>query len=281
MTAQTGDAERMEPALNQPFQFSQSCLSDFDRCRRLFKLGWIDRLDWPAGSASLLDEQMMVAGQRFHRLMHQHFVGIDVERALSAEPEESALRTWWNAFREFGPPDLPAGALYPELTLYAPLVGHQLMAKVDLLAVDPGRRLVVVDWKTGQSGLDPARLRQSWQSCVYQYVAVEAGAAYAGGTVTPEMVKMMYWSTEYPASPVCLGYSAGEHAGARERLTEKIEEIASLPASAFVPCDDEWTCTHCRFRGYCLRGSAESLSLLSDDVADDGWDWSDASDLDL
>lgn len=261
--------------LKQPFTFSQSSLHDFDTCRRLFWLRWVEGLEWPAAPSSRADEMMLTVRQRFHRLLHQHFIGVDVSEVIAREPADSLLRAWWEAFQRY-PPALPADRHYPEITLYAPVGNHLLAARYDLLAVEEGRRAVIVDWKTGRQPPNVEELRRSWQTCVYQYLLAEAGAPYYGGSAPqPEAIEMIYWYAEYAASPVWLGYSHDQHQAHARRLAETIRLIASLPASDFVACDDASTCARCGYQSYCGRG-AGGIGLPEDeDIEEDVWDVSD------
>jgi hypothetical protein len=56
------------------------------------------------------------------------------------------------------PQNLPA-QVYPEIMLQASLDGANFLAKLDLLAVQPGERLVIVDWKTGLKKPSRAAMR--------------------------------------------------------------------------------------------------------------------------
>ena len=59
-------------------------------------------------------------------------------------------REWWAAYLASPPPDLPGSGSIPSWTLSVPLGAHRLVAKFDLVAIDPGRRAVIVDWKTSR-----------------------------------------------------------------------------------------------------------------------------------
>ena len=265
------------PAVQPPFVFTQSNLQDFDRCPRLFYLRWVARVEWPQTTLSREREADLLQRSRFHRLVQQWLLNISVTHIIEAEPAESPLRTWWQAFRDH-PPALPAGPRFPEVELAAPIGEHVLLARMDLLVAEPRRRLTIFDWKTGLFYPRLERLRESWQTVVYRYLAVEAGAPYFGEpAVPPDAVEMIYWFSEYPATPLALPYSAEEHTAAGERLRERVAQIASLPAESFTPCEDEQTCLFCPYWGYCGRAK-EGEALAGTDIAagpPDEWDWSD------
>ncbi len=267
-----------KPAVQPPFTFSQSNLQDFERCPRLFYLRWVIRLEWPQTALSREREQNLRLRARFHRLVQQWLLmRLDISDIIEAEPADSPLRRWWQAFLDF-PPPLPEDHYYPEIELSAPFGEHVLVARMDLLAVEPRRRMIILDWKTGLSRPSLEGLKENWQTVIYRYMAVEAGAPYFGApAVPPEAVEMIYWFSEFPATPLSLPYSAEAHAEAVERLRERIVHISSLPADDFRPCDDELTCVYCAYWGYCGRTRPEEASLEEGFPAgpSDEWDWSD------
>lgn len=265
------------PAIQAPFVFTQSNLQDFDRCPRRFYLHWVARVEWPQTTLSREHEIDLLRRSRFHRLVQQWLLNINVAPIIEAEPADSPLRTWWQAFLDH-PPSLPAGPHFPEVELAAPIGEHVLLARMDLLAVEPRRRLVIFDWKTGLFYPKLDQLKESWQTVVYRYLAVEAGAPYFGEPRVPaEAVEMTYWFSEFPATPLALPYSTEAHAAAAERIRQKIEHISSLPAEGFPPCEDVQTCVLCPYWGYCGRASPEEAPSIADIAADqaDEWDWSD------
>ena len=86
---------------------------------------------------------------------------------------------------------------------------------------------------------------------------------------------MVYWFADYAASPLILDYDRERHAEADRRLSEKIAEIERMPASEFLPCDDERTCGYCAFQSYCNRG--RELGEIVDELLpeEEVWDLSD------
>ena len=85
-------------SLPKNFQFSQSSLQDFETCPRRFQLRYLRQLSWPAIESEPIQEAERLAqlGTDFHRLVHQHLVGIDeetLETSLSsAQPELKILK---------------------------------------------------------------------------------------------------------------------------------------------------------------------------------------------
>ena len=114
------------------------------------------------------------------------------------------------------------------MTLATPLGAHRLSAKYDLLALEPGRRAVIVDWKTERKRPTRVQLAARMQTRVYRYVLVEAGAALNGGhPIEPEQVTLVYWFAEFPAEPEVLPYDSAQHADDAAFLARLVDDIAA------------------------------------------------------
>ena len=245
-------------------RFSQASLQDFHDCRRRFELRYIDRLDWPAleSEPALEHEAQMRLGAQFHRLVQQHLLGLDPAR-IGASIRDPLLRGWWQNYLDHPIPDLPA-LRRPEYVLTAPVAGHRLLAKFDLLAVDPGERAVIVDWKTSPRPQGRRWLAERLQTLVYRFIAVEATAHLNGGVpFKPEQVSLVYWFAGDPESAEVFEYTSAEHDLARERLAGVITEIAGLESGGFPLTDDFRTCRFCVYRSLCGRGATRLESWSS------------------
>lgn len=277
-------------ALPADLQFSQGSLQDYVDCPRRFQLRYVERRRWPAVKAepALESERHLQLGAAFHRLIQQHLTGIPAKR-LKRTANEPELRRWWRNYLESGPADLPR-ARYPEVELSAPLSlrsqtpdsesaqGFRLVAKYDLVAVEPGKRAVIVDWKTNRKRPGRKWLSKRLQSRVYPYLLVRAGAQLNGEkSIEPEQVTMLYWFANFPARPERFSYDAAQHMADERRLTKLVEEIEgkarNLEGEAFQKASDERHCRYCRYRSLCQRGveagsfdEAEGEASLSDGI---------------
>ena len=237
--------------LRANFQFSQSSLHDYQECPRRFDLRYMQRLAWPGVEVEpIMDkEQFMRQGAAFHRLMHQYHLGVPIAPLLNTEN----LKLWWANFEQH-PPQVPAKP-YPEIPLSIRLGDHGLLAKFDLLAIEPGQRAVIVDWKTS-----PKRPRRQWlenhiQTRVYRYLLVKAGTLFNGGTpIDPAQVEMIYWFANFPDQMECLPYSAAQFEADEIFLTRLLHEIATR--SEFPLTEDTKRCRFCVYRSLCERGFA-------------------------
>jgi hypothetical protein len=251
------------------FQFSQASLQDYVDCPRRFQLRYLKKLAWPAVEAEPLEEQeaRIQLGLEFHRMVQRHLMGIPVD-VLEKYLVDDHLTTWWQNYKVYRPYE-QRGQTYTELMLTLPVLAYRLSAKFDLLIVNPGNRLLIVDWKTTQFLPRKVQLEQRMQTRVYRYVCALAGAhLYHGHPLKPEEIEMMYWFPQFPASPIRLPYTAEHYEADHCTLTGLITEIQDLPDDEFRLTTDTRRCAYCRFRTYCGTGEnagrIESYEQVSD-----------------
>lgn len=263
-------------------RLSQSALSAFSRCARRYYLRFVRRLEWPAPLTGSEQEweRSLRRGESFHLLIQQQALGMDVDRIVTAAQDDELAR-WWKSWRRWAPAP-PAGRLFTELELEVAAAGCRLVARFDRLVVDDDGAIHIVDWKTGAASTAEV-LQRSWQTAVYRYVALEAGAVLTGGVPAgrgepdAESVRFTYWQTAAPEEPILLGYSVADHERARTRLETALQRIeALLPGgeSAFPRTDDVTACRHCPYRSYCERGREAPVGLdfdVDEDAEADGW----------
>jgi len=264
-------------SLPPDFQFSQASLQDYVDCPRRFQLRYLLRVDWPAIEAepALESERHLQQGNAFHRLVHQHTLGIPEERLLDAVADED-LRRWWYNYLTLPPADLPT-TRYPEVVLSAPLGGYRLVAKYDLVAVDAGQRITVVDWKTYRKRPRLKWLGERLQTRVYPYLLVQAGTHLnAGLPLQPEQVAMIYWYANFPGMPERLPYDAARYEADGAYLASLVEEIEGeverLGEADFPLTFQERRCNYCPYRSLCRRGAqAGAIEEIEEelDVSDD------------
>jgi len=250
----------------EDFQFSQASLQDYVDCRRRFQLRYLLELAWPAPAAEPADEYEahLRDGEAFHRLIHQHQLGLPAERLtaqaeagvkIEAEVEPvSHLAAWWQGYLAAGPSDLPP-VRFPEVTLSAPVGSHRLLAKYDLVAVEPGRRAVIVDWKTSQR-----RPSIAWLSgrLANPRLPLRAGArrraSQPGAAIAPDQVEMIYWFAAFPDQPERLRYDRTQDEADGRYLASLIAEIAAATDDDFPLTDDARRCRFCPYRSLCDAG---------------------------
>jgi len=247
-------------ALPAGFTFSQASLQDYSDCPRRFQLRYVLGVRWPAAPAPQASEWEKRAqqGAAFHRLVHQHTVGIP-HSALTESIADPDLRAWWQAYLDTPPPNLPVEVRRSEVRLSVPMDKHRLMARYDLLAIAPGHRAVIVDWKTSQRRPLSSQLETRWQTRVYRYVLTEAGRELNGGMdLVPERVELVYWFTNYPQQTERLPYDESQYAGDRAALLSAIAEIAAQEQDTWTLTQDLKHCRYCTYRTLCEQGLVET-----------------------
>lgn len=247
--------------LPEDFQYSQASLQDFVDCPQRFQLRYLLRVAWPAAAAEPIEEheRRVQLGLAFHRMVQQQLVGIP-EARLGTMATDPDLERWWRNYCVYRPADvLPAdmSSRYPEVTLTAALAGHRLVAKYDLVVVQPGVRAVILDWKTSPVRTKPVTLKARLQTRVYRYLLVRSGVHLnERHPLDPAAVAMIYWFAEHPESPVRLPYDDKQYQADEAYLTGLIQQIKGMDDEAFALTGDEKRCRFCSYRSYCNRGVA-------------------------
>ncbi len=263
---------------------SQSSLQDFVECERRYQLRYLLQLAWPAPQAEpmLENELRLRRGAAFHRLLHQHYLGIPRER-LEAGRMTPPLDRWWRAHQSSVPPllaELGEGLrLYPEITLAGAFHGRRLFARYDLLAVVPGERVLIFDWKTGSRRPRRAWMQARLQTRLYPFLMTLSGAFLNRGQPwQPEQIEMLYWFAEAPADPMRFPYSRAQQQADQTFLRTLLERLKHLPADTPLPLtEDERACRFCVYRSLCARGVQaapldESLPEEADPQAAPAWE---------
>lgn len=251
------------------FHFSQGTLQDFSDCKRRFLLRYIKELAWPAivADPALEHERHLQLGIQFHRLVQQHQIGIPADSLSPLAQGASELERWWQNYLRFGPQDLPR-LRYPEMALSAPLGPYRLVAKFDLIALEPGARAVIVDWKTSKKP-QKTWLAQRLQTRVYRYLLVQSGAHLnAGKRVEPEQVEMIYWFASEPQTQERFAYGRKQFDADEAFLLGLVQQIGQLGEEAFTLTSDERGCRFCSYRSLCERGVQAGEAGPEDEVAE-------------
>lgn len=253
--------------LPDDFVYSQSSLQDYVDCRRRFLLRYVLHLSWPAAvtEPEAERERFLRLGNSFHRMIQQHILGIP-EEILGAQLTVDLSR-WWENYLRFpvvGLPDMRRA----EVMVSAPLDGRRLEAKFDLLAIDPGERAVIVDWKTSRRRPSPQSLTDRLQSKVYPFLLVQTAQDVGfGARILPEQIEMIYWFADFPQEPHRFTYSRAQFQTDERALTALVDEIERLEEQEFNRTTEEARCNYCPYRSLCRRGtSAGEYRAWNEDV---------------
>ena len=239
---------------------SQSSLQDFVDCPRRFELRYLKKLNYPAAETEpiLENEKHMQEGAQFHRLVHEHLLGMPVEK-LHLLANTPKLRRW---FENYLNADLRLAdyTLHPEFTLSAPLGNLRLVAKYDLVAVQKNEgtrgasQVIILDWKTYRRRPRDEWLATRLQTRVYRSLLVQSGAYLNEGVpFKPEQLEMIYWFADFPNEPARFKYDATLFNRDWDTLAKLTEEIVS--AAEYPKTEELIRCSYCPFRSYCERGS--------------------------
>jgi hypothetical protein len=252
-------------SLSKTFQFSATSLQDYAECPRRFQLRYLLEVAWPAPEAEPVGEQERYGrlARDFHRLAHQHLLGIPAE-TLSAMVYDADLERWWRAYLAYAA-TLSGAGVTPEIGLSTALAGYRLVAQYDAIVVgqagDP-TRFLIVDWKTYRQRPTRTWLAERLQTRVYPLVLVQAGAPLNGGdAIQPGQIEMRYWLAEYPTSPETFSYDGPAYQSDLDYATNLIAEIAGRAASqggradVWPLTDDVRRCRFCNYRSLCRRGT--------------------------
>ncbi len=228
---------------------SRSKLADFLGCRRRFQLRYIERLAWPIPPLEGRGEEARGLGQRFHQILHRHFLGLVVGEEVNEDPR---LRQWWERFKNQGPA-LPPGEQLPELTMTIPIGRHLLTGRFDLLLL--GEEIAhVYDWKTDKQPRAQTELEADLQTRLYLALIAE-GSQAMGRPIRPEQIFLTYWYVNEPTSSVTFRYSQPWHARNWTYLQELIADLEQQLASAgeWPLTEDLEQCARCAYQIYCNR----------------------------
>lgn len=272
----------MPTLLPTRFRYTQNNLSDFLDCRRRFYLRHLAQQPWPATDATneqaLAYERRLRAGVALHRWIERYWLGA-IDPALDSPEGDADVLALWSRFVATDFTFLPAQR-NPELALSCELDARRLYARFDLLAIEPGRA-VIVDWKAARNVA-----YQDWasrlQTRVYLFVLVEAGDPYHDGVrLKPAQCEMRYWLGNAEQPWVTVAYSDEQHEANRTYLSQLAGDVFGLSRMDDFPMtDDARQCALCGYRTLCKRDHPIGLrESQQDDLHDEDRDIIDARDV--
>lgn len=263
----------MEPLEER--HLSAMALNIYRQCPLRFRYRYLENLYWSRLWGSSPEERRALErGQHFHLLARRYYSG--VEPAEIADPlEQQELEGWMHQLRDFLPRTLDR-SFYPELDLRLNRPDLRLVAKFDLVVVDPDGSATIYDWKTEKRFPRRTYLVKNMQTVVYRYMLCAAGGAYSPqGRFKPEQVSMIYWNPLYPHRWERLPYSEAQYLLDEQYLTNLVGEILRTPREMFTATANQRTCRHCEYQMICHGRRAEQVDLEDEEELFDAtlsWD---------
>jgi hypothetical protein len=249
--------------LPEGFLFSQSNLQDYVDCRRRFQLRHILQQPWPAVEAEpyLENERLIEQGAKFHKIVHQHLIGVSEAQISQSIAGDGVMHLWWSNYLH-SINDGILGFIYEkgnlrfeEITMSIPVGDFRLVAKYDLLIIQPGNKLVILDWKTSQNHPKRRWLADRMQTHIYPYVLTIAATGFVGGNPPdPSQIEMIYWFANQPEQPESFPSNQSSYLEDARQLTNLIATINSISEPVFPLTPDIKRCLFCTYRSLCNRG---------------------------
>lgn len=232
----------------QPISISQSTLTVLTNCPRKFQYSYLEKINLPPDPKN---EQSRILGSRFHQLMQQREMGMNIDRILESEP---VLQKWMNNFRAIAPEVFnPPEKVFRKSEYYIAdsLLDFQLIAIYDLLSTD-SEELEIFDWKTYARPASEKVLTESWQTRLYLYIAAEIFGH------EPEAISITYWFVQSTEKvKIKLSYSKKWHQLIKSELTEVltnldlwIKNYKNQESFPQLP-NPRNTCESCQYHSFC------------------------------
>ncbi|MCD6302239.1 MAG: PD-(D/E)XK nuclease family protein [Anaerolineae bacterium] len=258
--------------LPEGYLFSQHSLNTYSRCKRRFWLRYVARMPWPVPQDDdpLAYEAHLERGRILHQWIQRDLLGLPVAAQASSDDK---LGLWWQRYQAFDWGLVPSDVREPELPVTVVLGGHRLYARYDLVALDRGGQVMVVDWKTLETPPSRNVLERRVQTRVYLYTLARVASSLLGGEdVSPERISMLYWFTNRPNEPTVISYGQQAYQTDALRLEAMMTEISQQPREAFRRTDQPRQCATCNYRTLCQRGDialdpTAAYDWLDDDLA--------------
>jgi len=219
-------------------------------------------------------------GNGFHRLVHQHQLGISLDRLTSIAQADPELDAWWQSYLLSGVRGLPEER-HPEVRIRSNFAGWPVVGNYDLLAVNPGQEVVIVDWKTSRRLPRREQMQVRLQTRIYPALLVQSDSGLNHEeAIEPEMIRMRYWFPEFPDQPIDFKYDQDRFQQDVEMINELITRVAAMEEAGLIKTEQLERCRFCLYRSLCDRGEAAGPvdSLLEDPLEVDGA-WEDSFDF--
>ncbi|MBB6214050.1 CRISPR/Cas system-associated exonuclease Cas4 (RecB family) [Anaerosolibacter carboniphilus] len=244
--------------------FSQYGLQLFQGCPLRFKKRYLEGLTWKLNRLANSDVfHGQEQGRLFHILAERYFLGIPT--GIEKIHQEKTLHQWMEALKLFLPV-LPENQYFPEFELRLHKGEVKLQGKYDLIRVDREGKVTIFDWKTEEKILSLPKVQRSFQTILYRFLMVEAGAAILRETVKPENIHMIYWQPNHPGKAIKLAYTTELYEQDKKFLESMIKEIKAFDFDAYhKEQTDVKICRYCEYHSICHKQPGNYDRILTED----------------
>ena len=261
------------------FHYSQSSLQDFKDCNRRFYLRYIKKIKWPAVQSEPIqeNENYIVDGTALHEFIYQYLIGIPDDKIINTI-FSSRVNIWWDNFLSLIKNDSSFAndrfLRLPEFTLVGMIGGYKLIAKYDLLVIQPDGIVFIYDWKTSQKKPKREWLTNRIQTKIYPALFLLSGQHLIRNEINPDDVTMNYWFANQSGQVESIEYSESKF---NQDLNDLKDLITAIDQSAmsqteidFPVTEDTHKCGFCVYRSLCGTGvQAGSLDDYQDDTIEE------------
>ena len=204
---------------NPPYwlHLSQAHLNLLATCPPRFQHIYLDRL---AGYLKPENQEKQAWGTRFHLLMQQRELGLNVDSLLQEDAEmlnslRALLQTAPEIFRAN-----PVDFREAEHSRTLQKSDYLLTVVYDLLIAN-SREAKIYDWKTYLQPPNTKELANNWQTRLYLYLLAETS------NYLPEQISFTYWFVKLPRKPqsVCFQYNSQQHQKNEADLSQLLQQL--------------------------------------------------------
>jgi hypothetical protein len=245
------------------FLFNQGNLQDYMDCQRRFQLRHMLHQAWPAIEVEpfLEFERISELGSRFHKIVRQQLSGVPESSIDLSVSEDEVLQDWWENYKHSINDGIlkqiqqVGNKLYVEQILTIPLGKFRLIAKYDLLVIQPDGKILIIDWKTSKNRPKQKWLENRLQTHVYPFVfSLAAASINDNNPIDPGKIEMLYWFSNQPEKPERFYYNNAALNADAGYLSNLTTEISQKTEADFQLTFDEKHCLFCTYRSLCDRG---------------------------
>ena len=268
---------------------SQSSFQDFRECPRRFQLKVVENTTWPAAALEPLSqlERYTDLGNKFHQISNQFFSGIP-SNIIKANITDPDIKLMWENFIPFAE-ELADHQRYSEIILTSPFLGHEIVAKYDLVVQTPEGKFIIYDWKTAATKPSRTILGQRFQTILYPLILVRAGKSLFKSTSSdPGDISMHYWYAMSSDPEEIFPYSDEIHTKNVKEITKIVTQIDDfITGGTSFPLTDELShCQKCVYRSLCERGNQSAsfdqyTDIENEDLSNQHFDFNTIDEIEI